>query len=65
MNKKKITTEGLLRVGYEVAIGWGAALLGYKVIEGNRVQFNCVEYGDYFYTILTFNDIYKKYYDLL
>ena len=56
--KKKYTREELMRIGQEVASGWGACCIDYKE-EKDGVVFYCNEFGENFTTKLTYEELGK------
>ena len=49
-----------MRIGQEVACGWGAVCTGVKTYP-NSVMFECNEYGEKFTTHLSYDYINKEY----
>lgn len=58
--KEGFTKEKLLKIGQEVASGWGAVCTGVKTFP-KCVQFNCNEFGEKFTTTLTYEEIKEEY----
>ena len=59
-DKPKIDKAKLMRIGQEVASGWGAVCTGVKTYP-NSVMFECNEYGEKFTTHLSYDYINKEY----
>lgn len=62
--KCELSTKQLNEIGHEIASGWGASFLEYKidVIDNEpTVIFLCVEYGEYFTTALSIKEIFEEY----
>lgn len=58
--KSKIAKERLMRIGQEVASGWGAICTNVKTYP-NSVCFECQEYDEKFTTRLSYDEIEKEY----
>ena len=58
--KSKYKKELLMKVGQEVASGWGGVCLDLTTYE-NMVEFKCNEFGENFTTHMTYADIEKQY----
>lgn len=58
--KSKIAKDKLMRIGQEVASGWGAICVGIKTYE-DEVEFTCNEFGEVFTTTLTYEEIKEEY----
>ena len=58
--KSKIAKDKLMRIGQEVASGWGAICVGVKTYE-DEVEFTCNEFGEVFTTTLTYEEIKEEY----
>jgi len=57
-NGKLYTHDELMSIGYNVASGWGGECIGYSIDTGKKeVQFDCVEHGDFFFTIVGFDEL--------
>lgn len=54
----------LMNVGEEVASNWGASCIGVKCFP-NSVEFKCIEHGDVFTTLLSYQRIEEKYKEYL
>ena len=59
-SKSKIAKDRLMRIGQEIACGWGAVCTGVKTYE-NLVTFECNEWGEKFSTTLSYDEIKEDY----
>ena len=61
-NGIKYTNSDLMKIGNEVAALWGASCFGYRINRTDQaVIFECVEYGEFFVTRLTFDELEEEY----
>ena len=58
--KARYKKELMMRIGQEVASGWGAVCTGYKTYP-ESVMFECNEFGEEFTTHLSYDYISKNY----